>query len=408
MNLWKHSRTGQALGAALVLLAIAAAVALWSPCEATVQAASMSTVNTGDSIDSSRRNAIVQAIEKASPAVVTINVVEIKRERYLDPGFNDFMGMFGFGVPSGGAIRERRREVESLGSGFLFDDEGHILTNYHVLQGGDAISSVTLSDGRQLEVDYVGHDDRTDPAVLKAKGTGLPHIEPGSAKGLMMGEWVIAIGNPFGNMMRDPQPSVSVGVVSANHRRVRRDVGDGERLYQDMIQTDAAINPGNSGGPLVDGEGRVVGVNTMIFSSSGGYQGLGFAIPIERALRVADEIIKNGRRLDPWFGFRGEGIGGIDAYTRQQLGLRAEDGVLVTEIRRDSPAYKAGLTSGDVVTEINGESVSDPVDVDLINWALFIGDSVSLTYDRAGKENTVQFNVEELSDGSGPSRSPGR
>lgn len=408
MNPSKHSRTGQAFGAALTILAVAAVIVLWSPREATVQAAPVADASTADTIDSTRRNAIVKAIEKASPAVVTINVVEIKRERYLDPGFNDFMGMFGFGVPSGGAIRERRREVESLGSGFIFDEEGHILTNYHVLQGGDAISSVTLSDGRQLEVEYVGHDERTDLAVLKAKGAGLPHIELGSAKGLMMGEWVIAIGNPFGNMMRDPQPSVSVGVVSANHRRVRRDVGDGERLYQDMIQTDAAINPGNSGGPLVDAEGRVVGVNTMIFSSSGGYQGLGFAIPIERARRVAEEIIDNGRRRDPWFGFRGEAIRGIDAYTRQQLGLRAEDGVLVTEIRRDSPAYKSGLTSGDVVTEINGEPVSDPVDVDLINWALFVGDPVSLIYDRAGKRNTVQFTVEEISGAAAPPPARGR
>ena len=354
----------------------------------------VSAAETG-SVDDSRRNAIVQAIEKAAPAVVTINVVDIKRERYLAPGYSDFMGLFGYGFAPG-AIRERRQAVESLGSGFIFDDEGHILTNYHVLQGGDAISSVTLGDGRQLEVEYVGHDERTDLAVLKAKGEGLPYIPLGDSEGLMTGEWTIAIGNPFGAMMRDPQPSVSVGVVSANHRRVRRDVGEGERLYQDMIQTDAAINPGNSGGPLVNAKGEVVGVNTMIFSNSGGYQGLGFAIPIARAKWVADEIIQHGRRRDPWFGFRGEAVAALDPYTLGQLGVKAKSGVLVTEIRRDSAAYGAGLQSGDVILEINGEPVAEPVDVDLINWGLFVGDRVRMRIDRNGSAKELDFAVAEV------------
>ena len=343
-------------------------------------------------IDDSRRHAVVKAIEKAAPAVVTINVVAIKRERYLDPRFNDFMGLFGYG----GAIRERREAVESLGSGFIFDKEGHILTNYHVLQGADAISSVTLADGRQLEVEYVGHDERTDLAVLKAKGEGLPHIELGDSEGLLIGEWAVAIGNPFGAMMQDPQPSVSVGVISANHRRVRREVGEGERLYQDMIQTDAAINPGNSGGPLVNGLGQVVGVNTMIFSNSGGYQGLGFAIPMARAQRVAEEIIAHGRRRDPWFGFRGESVGALDPYTLGELGVKAKAGVLVTEIRRDAAAYKAGLQSGDVITEVNGAAVVEPVDVDLINWGLFVGDSVAMKIDRRGTLEEIKFKIEEI------------
>ena len=349
----------------------------------------------GEAISDSRRNAIVNAIEKAAPAVVTINVVDIQRERYIDPRFNDFMGLFGYGF-SGGAVRERRRAVESLGSGFLFDKEGHILTNYHVLQGGDAISSVTLSDGRELEVEYVGHDDRTDLAVLKAKGENLPYIPMGDSDKLFIGEWVIAIGNPFGNLMRDPQPSVSVGVVSANHRRVRQEMGERDRMYQNMIQTDAAINPGNSGGPLVNAMGQVVGVNTMIFSNSGGYQGLGFAIPMERAKRVAEEIIQYGRRRDPWFGFRGEAVAVIDPYTREQLGLSADFGVLVTEIRRDAPAYAAGLRSGDVILDVNAEPVREPLDVDLENWALFVGDPVVLSIDRRGKQELLKFNVEEL------------
>lgn len=381
----------------LALFAIAAAVGAYHtlPPRAT-QLEAAAGVASAD-IDTSRRNAIVQAIEKAAPAVVTINVVSIKRQRYLDPGFSDFMGLFGLGFAPG-AVRERREAVEGLGSGFVFDDAGHILTNFHVLQGADAISSVTLADGRQLEVEYIGHDERTDLAVLKAKGDGLPHIALGDSGALLTGEWVIAIGNPFGAMMRDPQPSVSVGVVSANHRRVRRDVGEGERLYQDMIQTDAAINPGNSGGPLVNANGQVVGVNTMIFSNSGGYQGLGFAIPIARAKRVADEIIAHGRRRDPWFGFRGEAVGALDPYTLGELGIRAREGVLVTEIRRDAPAYQAGLQSGDVITAINGEPVAQPLDVDLINWALFVGDKATFEVDRRGETKVLDFTIAELNE----------
>jgi len=380
----------------LVVGCAAAALAALGVGDAVIGGEPVMAAATGDAVGDSRRSAIVTAIERAAPAVVTINVVDIQRERFVDPRFNDFMGLFGYGFPGGGAVRERRREVESLGSGFLFDKEGHILTNFHVLQGGDAIKSVTLPDGRELEVAYVGHDERTDLAVLKAKGDNLPFIPLGDSDNLLIGEWAIAIGNPFGNLMRDPQPSVSVGVISANHRRVQQGAGEQDRMYQNMIQTDAAINPGNSGGPLVNAQGEAVGVNTMIFSNSGGYQGLGFAIPIARAKRVAEEIIQYGRRRDPWFGFRGEALANIDAYTRQQLGLRAENGVLVTEIRRASPAYEAGLRSGDVVLEVNAERVVEPLDVDLANWALFVDDPVILTVDRRGEQETVKFKVQEL------------
>jgi len=345
-------------------------------------------------IAESRRNALVRAIEKAAPAVVTINVVQIQRERVIDPRFGDFLNLFGFGPM--GAVRERRRVEESLGTGFIFDRQGHILTNQHVLQGADAISSVTLSDGRVLEVSVVGVDERTDLAVLRATGEGLPFIPPGRSDDLMPGEWVISIGNPFGKLMRDPQPSVSVGVVSANHRRVQRDVGRGERLYQDMIQTDAAINPGNSGGPLVNALGEVVGVNTMIFTNSGGYQGIGFAIPMNRALRVAEELIEHGRRRDPWFGFRGEAVLGLDAYTRRELGIPDTDGVIVTEIHKEAPAFQAGLRPGDIVVAVNGERVSDPTDVDFINWALFPGDSVRMEAERSGKMQQLVFTVREF------------
>jgi len=309
----------------------------------------------------------------------------------IDPLFHEFLGIFDF---RHAPLRERR--FESIGTGFLFDTQGHILTNYHVIEDADAISSVTLPDGRNLEVGLVGYDERMDIAVLKASGDGLPHATLGTSSDLMIGEWVVAIGNPFGSMIRDPQPSVSVGVVSANHRRVSREVAGGDRLYQDMIQTDAAINPGNSGGPLVNAAGKVVGVNTMIFSKTGGHQGLGFAIPIDRAKRVAGEIIEYGRRRNPWFGFHGEAVQALTDYARRQFGIEVNSGVLVTEILRTSPPYEAGLRVGDVITHVNGIPVAHPVDVDFINWDLFVGDKATITVDRHGKTRTIAFKVEEI------------
>jgi serine protease Do len=343
-------------------------------------------------IGSSRRTAIVTAIEKVSPAVVTINVVDI-RTSVTHPFFDDFYDLFdyGFRIP-----RQKQKAVESIGTGFIFDARGHILTNYHVLKDADAITSVTLSDGRVLDVEFVGADERTDLAILRAKGENLPYAQLGSSEDLMIGEWVIAIGNPFGNMMRDPQPSVSVGVVSANHRRVSRDVGAGDRLYQDLIQTDAAINPGNSGGPLVNARGEVVGVNTMIFSNTGGYQGLGFAIPIDRVKRVAQEVIQYGRRRNPWMGFRGEAVSNLKPFARRELGVDVDEGVIVTEIMRGCPAADAGLKLGDVVIGINGEPVTHPSDIDFENWDLFIGDRVELTINRRGVLKKCNFPIKEL------------
>ena len=342
-----------------------------------------------DAISDGRRNAIVTAIEKVAPAVVTVNVVEYQRERVPDP---DFWGLFG------PRYRTQDRAVEGIGSGFIFDKRGYILTNYHVIADADAITSVTLPGGQQLDVELVGADERTDIAVVKAKGDNFPAIKLGDSNDLLIGEWVIAIGNPFGTMMRDPQPSVSVGVISANHRRVSRDIAGGERLYQDLIQTDAAINPGNSGGPLVNALGEVVGVNTMIFSSSGGHQGLGFAIPVDRVKRVVKELIEFGRRRNPWIGIHGEAVRELTSSAVRQLGLQVVTGVVVTEIYRTSPAFKAGLELGDVILKMNGTPVEHPSEMDFVNWDLFIGDEVRLEVDRLGEPKSFQFKVVELVD----------
>jgi serine protease Do len=255
---------------------------------------------------------------------------------------------------------------------------------------------VTLPDGRILEVELVGKDERTDIAVLRAKGDRLPKAALGDSNSLLTGEWVIAIGNPFGVLMKDPKPTVSVGVVSASHRYVSPSIGGGERLYQDMIQTDAAINPGNSGGPLVNANGEIVGMNTMIFSPSGGSVGLGFAIPINRVKRVAQEIIEYGRRRDPWAGFKVDDVSSLREDFRQQLGVRAKSGCVVINILTNSPAYEAGLRPGDTIIGINGQPVSIASDLDFAIWSLFVGDPVTLEIDRQSVRNTIQFRIKEL------------
>ena len=342
-------------------------------------------------IDQSRRNAIVRAIEQVAPAVVTINVVDVQR-RAPDPFMRDFLDLFGrraFGGP-------RTREVESVGTGVIIDRRGHILTNYHVLQGGDYIASVTLPGGERVDVEIIGGDRRSDLAVLRAKNGGLPYATLGDSDALLIGEWAIAIGNPFGAMMRDPQPSVSVGVISANGRRVSRSIAGGDAFYMNMIQTDAAINPGNSGGPLVNAAGEVVGINTIIFSTTGGHQGLGFAIPANRAQRVAEEIITHGKRRDPWLGFRGERVGDLPSPLVRRLGVQRAEGVVVTEILDRAPAFEAGLRPGDVVTALNGEPVRAPVDLDYLVWQHFPGDPITLETYRGREARTLRFRIEAL------------
>ncbi len=351
-------------------------------------------------VDASRRNAIVRAIEKASPGVVSVNVVELEAQRVLEPVAEDFWQMFHFFRPR---YKIGRRQVDSVGSGFIFDKEGHILTNYHVLEGAESVASVTLADGRNIEVEFVGKDERTDIAVLRAKTKGLPYVELGNSDDLLTGEWVIAIGNPFGMLMMDAQPTVSVGVVSANHRQISPSIGGGERLYQDMIQTDAAINPGNSGGPLVNANGVVVGINTMIFTESGGSIGLGFAIPIDRVQRVVREILQYGRRRDPWPGFNAESVSMIRANILRDMGISAESGCLVVNIMKRSPAHAAGLRAGDVITGVKisektkkFQPVRQPTDIDFAVWSTFVGDTLTLEIDRKGKQETVSFEIKEL------------
>jgi serine protease Do len=314
-------------------------------------------------VDASRRTALVNAVERASKAVVSINVTARREARARSPW--DF-----FFVP------ERSRVVEGYGTGFVIRPDGIIVTNQHVVGNAERVV-VTLPDGTDLPASVLGEDPLTDIAVLQVKRQGLPTVSAGRSDDLMIGEWVVAMGNPYAFLLGNSEPTVTVGVVSATNRNILPS-GEQTGLYFDMIQTDAAINPGNSGGPLTNALGEVVGVNSSIFSSSGGSVGLGFAIPIERALRVADEIIRHGSVRRAWVGLEVEGASAMRDWKRA-------GGVKVTSVAPGGPAAKASLREGDVLTEANGRPLRNYLDWEAVKLDLHVGDSVLLAV-RSGRQ----------------------
>ena len=296
-----------------------------------------------DPIARSKANAIVEAVQRVSPAVVSVNTFHYKEyPRYRDPFFDYF-----FESPS--IIRER---VPGIGSGFIFREDGYVLTNSHVVENAGEIN-ITFPDERKYEITDIANDvlvDReNDLAILRIDAEGLEVPEFGDSDDVIIGEWAIAIGNPFGLAIEDPNPTVTVGVISAVGRNFRP-LEDG-RTYRGMIQTDALINPGNSGGPLVNSSGQVVGVNAFIFAQSGGgSQGIGFAIPINRAIEVADKLIDGG---SPEF-WTGAVIQNLNRRKAKALGLATTSGALILTVTEESPSSKAGLVPGDVIVKVNG------------------------------------------------------
>jgi serine protease Do len=286
-----------------------------------------------------RRTSVVAAVERTKAAVVNINAQEIVKARAPNDPFELFLG--------GGRVRDEVRT--SLGSGFVFDASGLVLTNYHVVANGSRIQ-VSFDDGNEYNAKVVGTDPGGDLAVLRIEaGRTFPAAPLGSSVDLMLGEPTIAIGNPFGL-----NQSVSMGVVSALHRTVPAE----GRSYYDFIQTDASINPGNSGGPLLNADGAVIGVCSAIYANA---QGIGFAIPIDRALRVAKELVRSGEIGGAFWGFDAEPIGGVDAQGRplgRGDGL-PKHGALVTGIDDGSPAAKAGLKEGDAIVRLDASPVRD-------------------------------------------------
>lgn len=305
-------------------------------------------------VTASRTNAIVTASAKCSKAVVTVNTVQTVRRRVFNPFFSppwqDFFRDF-MGPP----YQEYEEEVPSMGSGFIFDPDGYILTAEHVIHGADKIE-VTLPDNRTFEAKWIGSDYQHDVAVLKIEGSNFPYVELGDSSDLMIGEWAIAIGNPFGHVVESASPTVSVGVISALNRQMKSAGQGGFRLYDDLVQTDASINPGNSGGPLVNALGQAVGVNVTIITPSGGSVGIGFAVPINVARDAARKLIAEGYPGRAWIGAY---LVEVTPAVAKYLSLPDEDGLLISDIDENAPAFKVNLRRGDVILAVNGKAAND-------------------------------------------------
>ncbi len=321
-----------------------------------------------DAVAESRSTAIVRAARRVAPAVVAVSVLRRERVRRAS-FFEDYFLPF--------------RETRGLGSGFVVNADGTVLTNHHVVENAAQIL-VTLPDGRDFEARLAGADPRTDVAVLELEGARrLPVAPLGTADGLLIGEWTVAIGNPFGGLLSNPEPSVTAGVVSAVGRHIVS--GGDEGVYLGMIQTDASINPGNSGGPLVNALGEVVGVNTSILSRSGGSEGLGFAIPIDRALRVAGDLIQHGRVRRAWTGLE------VDAVEADGFGRSR--GVRVARVAPGSPAAAAGIRAGTRLLEAAGKRMATPLDFAAAMLDLRAGDRTTLVLEGAGSVGIAAVGV---------------
>jgi serine protease Do len=286
----------------------------------------------------------------------------------------------------------QRQTVRGLGSGFIISDDGYILTNDHVAGNATKIS-VTLTSGETVEAKLIGSDPVSDIALLKIEKDGLPFVKFGNSDNSIIGEWVIALGNPFGLFEINDKPTVTVGVISALNMKLQ---ADANRVYKEMIQTDASINSGNSGGPLINADGEVIGMNTIIYTGgqfSQGSIGVGFAISANRVKKILDELKSSGKINRNYnVGFR---IQGIDDQIAKYLGLKSKDGVVVTQVQRGSEADNAGLKPEDVIIAVNGFKVRNEQDVILEVNDLRTGDSLNLQIIRSGDKKNIEFILRE-------------
>jgi serine protease Do len=337
-----------------------------SPASAPSLEAQVGGAGASTQLDQSRSTAIVRAASRVAPAVVSVNVITTQPVQARTPWESYFL-------PPGA---QRRRA--SFGSGVIVQD-GIIVTNNHVIDRADQIR-VTLSGGTDVEAELVGADPLADIAVLRVRERNLPVAPVGNARDLMIGEWAIAIGNPLGNYVGDARPTVTAGVISAIDRNIAPS-GSEEGFYLGMIQTDASINPGNSGGPLVNAAGEVIGINASIISRSGGSEGLGFAIPIDRALRIVDDLLRFGEVRRAWIGADVEPVE-ADAWGRTR-------GVRVSRVVADSPAATSSLRAGDRLLSANGRALTAPLDFEGVMLDLRAGDRLELEVE--GRRGSVQL-----------------
>ncbi len=324
--------------------------------EATEKNKTENVVKNDSKITNSRQTVITRAVEKVSPAIVGITVTEIRQYRSpfsLDPFWNQFFGN-----------RVYNRKIKGLGSGTIISPDGYILTNDHV--AGNAVEAkVTMTDGSEYEAKIIGTDASSDICLLKIDAKNLPYVKFGNSDDIYIGEWVIALGNPFGLFVVNDKPTVTVGVISATDMNLGQVNG---RYYYDMLQTDAAINGGNSGGALVNSIGEIIGMNTLIYTAQGssGNVGVGFAIPINKVKKIVAQLKKDGKiDRDFWTGLR---IQMITKAIAKYYNLKTTKGVIVSAVEKNSPSEKAGIEAGDVITQVNNYRIDDDQSlVDLLN-----------------------------------------
>ena len=333
-----------------------------------------------------------ELVEQVGPSVVNIRTLEKVRQPEAGNGgpdeeMQEFFRRF-FGVPMPNMPRQGPRQnrpqpeeaqPRGVGSGFILTSDGFIMTNAHVVDGADEVV-VTLTDKREYKAKIVGADKRTDVAVVKINATGLPAVKVGDVSRLKVGEWVMAIGSPFGL-----ENTVTAGIVSAK----QRDTGD----YLPFIQTDVAINPGNSGGPLINMRGEVVGINSQIYSRSGGFMGISFAIPMDEATRVSDQLRANGRVTRGRIGVQ------IDQVTKEvaeSIGLGKPQGALIRGVEEGSPAEKAGIEAGDIITKFDGKAIEKASDLPRLVGNTKPGSRVGLSVFRRGASKDLTITVAEV------------
>lgn len=332
-------------------------------------------------------------VEQASPAVVNISTKQKLPDRRvaagqmpdlegLPPMFREF---FERNMPQQPRAPrgDRQREAMSLGSGFIISSDGYVLTNNHVVADADEII-VRLSDRSELQAKLIGTDPRTDVALLKVEGKNLPTVKLGDSEKLKVGEWVLAIGSPFGF-----DHSVTKGIVSAKGRTLPNDT------YVPFIQTDVAINPGNSGGPLFNMKGEVVGINSQIFTRSGGFMGLSFAIPIDVALDVSNQLKKDGKVSRGWLGVV---IQEVNKDLAESFGLEKPAGALVAQVLEGGPAAKGGLQVGDVILSMNGQPIVMSADLPHLVGGLKDGEKAKLEIIRNGKRQNLDITIGAMPD----------
>jgi serine protease Do len=330
-----------------------------------------------------------ELVEKVGPSVVNIRTLERASRNNplggnIDPNMEEFFRRFGIPLPGGrgsphGGGADEAPQQRGVGSGFILSPDGFVMTNAHVVDGADELL-VTLTDKREFKAKVIGLDKRTDVAVVKIEANGLPAVKLGDVSRLKVGEWVMAIGSPFGL-----ENSVTAGIVSAK----ARDTGD----YLPFIQTDVAINPGNSGGPLINMRGEVVGINSQIYSRSGGFMGISFAIPIDEAGRVADQLRANGRVIR---GRIGVTIAPVTKEVAESIGLGKPSGALVRAAESGGPADKAGIEAGDIITKVDGKLIEKSGDLPRIVGATRPGSKTVLQVFRRGSYRDLTVTVAEF------------